>query len=181
MRFITTAAAAILVVFIFQTTSYSADVAKIGVVDFQRVLVTSSEGKKAQTEINQQGKRMETDLKKKGDEIEKMKKQLEREALVLSKEKRDEREREIRIRINDFKILQKRYLQDFKAYEQRLVQQIQKEFSKIVEEIGKNEGYLLIVEKRQGGVLYMPKTLDLTDRLIMEYNARAAQKGTPSQ
>ncbi len=162
-------------------SALGADVAKIGVVDFQRVLMTSSEGKKAQGEINRKGKKMETELKQKGDAIEKIKKQLEREALVISKAKREEREREIRIKINDLKSLQQRYMQDFKIHEQRLVQRIQKSMKKIIDDLGKKEGYLLIIERRQGGVLYFRQSIDLTDRLIMEYNAQSAQKSTKSQ
>jgi len=124
---------------------------------------------------------METELKQKGDAVEKIKKQLEREALVISKAKREEREREIRIKINDLKSLQKRYMQDFKTHEQRLVQRIQKSMKKIIDDLGKKEGYLLIIEKRQGGVLYFRQSVDLTDRLIMEYNAQSAQKSTKSQ
>jgi len=181
MRFFITPWAVICCLIFFPVSALGADVAKVGVIDFQRVLMTSSEGKKAQAEINRKGKKMETELKQKGDDIEKIKKQLEREALVISAAKREEREREIRIKINDFKSLQKRYTQDFKVHEQRLVQRIQKDLKKIIDELGKKEGYLLIIEKRQGGVLYSPQSVDLTDRLIREYNAQSAQKGTQSQ
>ena len=57
-------------IFFFVTSSYGADVAKIGVIDFQRILETSSAGKYAQAEINKKGKQMEADLKKRGAEIE---------------------------------------------------------------------------------------------------------------
>ncbi len=181
MRFSITPWAVICGLIFFPVSALGADVAKIGVMDFQRVLMTSSEGKKAQAEINRKGKKMETELKQKGDAIAKIKKQLEREALVISKAKREEREREIRIKINDLKSLQKRYMQGFKAHEQRLVARIQKDLKKIIDDIGKKEGYLLIIEKRQGGVLYAPQSVDLTDRLIMEYNAQSAQKSTKSQ
>lgn len=181
MRFSITPWAVICGLIFFPVSALGADVAKIGVMDFQRVLMTSSEGKKAQAEINRKGKKMETELKEKGDAIAKIKKQLERESLVISKAKREEREREIRIKINDLKSLQKRYMQGFKAHEQRLVARIQKALKKIIDDIGKKEGYLLIIEKRQGGVLYAPQSVDLTDRLIMEYNAQSAQKSTKSQ
>ena len=91
----------------FGFSAYAADVAKIGVINFQRILGASSAGKYAQAEINKRGKKMESDLKKKEAEIEVIKKRLEREALVMSKEMREEKEREIRININDFKIMQK--------------------------------------------------------------------------
>ncbi|KKL86845.1 hypothetical protein LCGC14_1940670, partial [marine sediment metagenome] len=46
--------------------SYGAVIAKIGVVDFQKILSTSDAGKSAQSEINKQGKKMEAGLKEKG-------------------------------------------------------------------------------------------------------------------
>jgi len=154
---------------------YGADVAKIGIVDFQRILETSSAGKIAQAEISKQGKKMEADLKERGAAIEEIKKKLEREALVMSKEMRQEREREIRIKINDIKEMQKKYMAEFKLQEQRLVNRIQKDIFELVEDVAKKGGYLLILEKREGGVLYAPKTNEITDKIIQMYNAKFAQ------
>ncbi len=39
----------------------------------------------------------------------------------------------------------------------------------IAQEIGKKEGYLIIIDKSVA--IYVPKTLDLTDKVIQEYNA----------
>ena len=161
--------------------SYGAVIAKIGVVDFQKILSTSDAGKSAQNQINQRGKKLEADLKKKGDEIEEIKKKLERESLVMSKESRSEREREIRIKINDFKALKKKFANDFRLLEKKLVGLIQKDIFRIVEEIGKKEGYLLVIEKREGGVLYFPSAIDITDKLIHQYNAEYALKSEAGQ
>jgi outer membrane protein len=86
-----------------------ADVAKIGVVEFQRLFENSDAGKEIKAEITTQGKKMEAELKEKGVEIEEIKKRLEREALVMSKEMREEKEREFRIKVNDIKTLQNKY------------------------------------------------------------------------
>jgi outer membrane protein len=155
-------------------SSYAADVAKIGVVDFQRIFGTSIAGKKAKAEIQKQGKTMEADLKSKYTEIEEIKKNLEREALVMSKEMREEKERELRIRINDFKSLQKKYENDMREVEKKFVTRIRKELYEIVQEIGKQEGYLLIIERV--GVLYSPTTVDITDNIIQKYNAVFSEK-----
>lgn len=168
-------AATIFVFFSLVTSSFGADIAKIGVVDFQRILETSSAGKMAKTEINKEGKKMEAELKRKGADIEKLKKRLEREALVMSKDKREENEREIRIKINDLKVLQKKYMKDFKIHEARLVKRIQNDVVEVVREVGKREGYLLILEKREGGLLYSPGTIDITDKVIQQYNAKTAR------
>jgi len=118
---------------------------------------------------------MEADLKKKGAEIQELQKKLEREILVISKEVREERERELRIKTNDFKFINKKYLRKFKEIEHKIIRRIKKDVLEIVEEIGKKEGYLIVFEKRDAGVLYSPSTIDITDKLIQNYNAKFAQ------
>ena len=86
----------------FGTIVYAADVAKIGVVDFQKVLATSNAGKTIQAELKKENEKMAADLQQKGGEIEKIRKRLERESMVMSKEMREEKEREQRIKINDW-------------------------------------------------------------------------------
>lgn len=166
-------AVGVLSFFFLTGASSAADGAKIGVVDFQKILEISNAGKSAQVEINKQGKQMETDLKDRGAEIEDIEKKLERESLVMSKEVRDEKQREMRIKIGDFKALQQKYMEDFKALENRIISRIQKEVVELVQEIGKKEGYTLIVEKRTGGVVYAPTSIDITDAVIQVYNTQA--------
>ena len=171
LHFRTVFAATVCFFFIFAVSLYSADIAKIGVVDFQKILETSSAGKLAQAEINKQGKRMEDDLKKKGAEIEALKKRLERESMVMKKEMREEKEREFRIKLNDLKTLKNRYQLEARDIQERFITRIQKEVLDFVEKVGKEEGYLIIIEKRQGGVLYCPNKIDLTDKLVKDYNS----------
>ena len=152
----------------------AADVAKIGVANLQRILETSNQGKSAQEQIKKQKGQMEQELKQKGGEIEELRKQLERESMVMSKEKREEKEREIRIKLNDFKSLQKRYRTQLQSLEKKLVNALLKEVSSLVEEIGKKEGYLLIVNN--AGVMYSPNSINITDQVIKELNARFAKK-----
>jgi outer membrane protein len=166
-------AVGVLSFFFLTGASSAADVAKIGVVDFQKILEVSNPGKTAQVEINKQGKQMENDLKDRGTEIEDIEKKIERESLVMSKEVREEKQREMRIKIGDFKALQQKYMEDFKALENRIISRIQKEVVELVQEIGKKEGYTLIVERRTGGVVYAPMSIDITDTVIQIYNTQA--------
>jgi outer membrane protein len=160
--------------------SSAADVAKIGVVDFQKILEVSNAGKTAQVEINKQGKQMENDLKDRGAEIEEIEKKIERESLVMSKDIREEKQREMRIKIGDFKALQQKYMEDFKALETRIISRMQKEVVEVVQDIGKKEGYTLIVEKRTGGVVYAPTSIDITDAVIQVYNTQTPKSDETS-
>ncbi len=159
---------------VITSTALAADVAKIGVIDLQRVLETSNPGKAAQASIRNQKEKMEQDLKQKGSEIEQLRQRLERESMVMSKEMREEKEREARIKLNDFKTLQQKYRAELQAVEKKEVNELQNEVLSIIQEIGKKEGYLLIVSKI--GVLYSPTTIDITDKLIQQLNQRHAKK-----
>ena len=158
---------------LFNKFSLAADVAKIGVIDLQKVLETSAAGKAIQAELKTKNDKMAADLQNKGNEIETIRKRLERESMVMSKEMREEKEREQRIKVNDFKTLQKRYRSELQKIQGQLMQQLQSDVTAITQAIGKKEGYLLIMDKR--GVIYTPNSVDLTDKLIQKLNTKTAK------
>ncbi len=164
----------LLALFMGSGYGFCADVAKIGIVEFQRLFENSDAGKEIKAEISEQGKKMEAELKEKGAEIEELKKRLEREALVMSKKMREENEREFRIKVNDIKTLQKKYEADLQRIQRKLMAGIQAETLEVIDEIGKAGGYTLIMDKR--GVLYSPSTFDVTDEVIKKYNQKYAKK-----
>ncbi len=152
-----------------------ADVAKIGVFNFQKILSESSAGKMVQKEISTKGNELQTKLKTEKDQLDELKKAFEREALVLSPEKQQEKQREFRIRVNDFKKMQEDFAKGFKQLEVQLINKIQNEVFEITDEMGKREGYLLILEKKTAGVVYAPDQIDITDQIIKIYNLKVAK------
>lgn len=168
---------AVMVVFFCSTGfSFAAEEFKIGIVDFQKVVSTSSPGKIAKKAVDKKGKELENSLKKKGNEIEKLKKDLDRESLVMTKDKFLEKQREIRIKINDFKALKASYAQQFKQMEARSITKIKNDVLGIVRKIGEKEGFKLIVERNETGAMYYPESMDITDEVIKEYNKTAVKK-----
>ncbi len=168
---------AVMVAFFCSTGfSFAAGEFKIGIVDFQKVVATSSPGKIAKKAVDKKGKELENSLKKKGNEIEKLKKALDRESLVMTKEKFMEKQRDIRIKINDFKALKASYAQQFKQMEARSLTKIKNDVLDIVKKIGKKEGFNLILERNEAGAMYYPKSMDITDEVIKEYNKTAVKK-----
>jgi outer membrane protein len=163
-------ASALTVLLVLAGSGWAADVAKIGVVDGQRVLETSTAGQAARAQIKESYQQMEEDMKKRGAEFEELKKQFERNAMVMSQEKREDSQREMQIKQMDLQQLGKKYSGDLKELEKKLTDRIQKDVLNLVAEIGKEEGYLLIVSKP--AVLYNPTAIDLTDKLIQKYNAK---------
>ncbi|MFO7709148.1 MAG: OmpH family outer membrane protein [Desulfobacterales bacterium] len=155
-------------------TAFGADGVKIGVVDLQKVLEESNAGKAAQGELKAQRDKMQADLKQRGTEIQEIETRMTREAMVMSKEAREEKEREHRIKVSDFQALQRKYQSDLQDVERKLMGQLQKEISGLVGEMAKKDGYTMIISNI--GVLYSQPAIDLTQSLIKELNARPARK-----
>jgi outer membrane protein len=148
--------------------AYSADIAKIGVVDFQRLITESEAGKNIQAQLQAKGREMETDLRALGTEIEELEKELKQRATVISKEKREEMQREMDIKKYDLNTRQKKYQKQLRELENNMLEKLQSEVFSLAEEIGKKEGYLLIIEK--SAAIYYPSSIDITDTLIEKYN-----------
>jgi outer membrane protein len=163
-------AVGVLSFFFLTGASSSTQVIKIGVIDLLKIIDLSEAGKAAQMEINYKGKRMETDLNDKRTEIEAIEKEIKLESLVMNQNAWEEKQRIKRIKIGDFKALQQKYLEDFKELENRITGRLQNEVIALLEDIGKKGGYAMIVEKRAGGVVYAPLSMDITDSVIRIYN-----------
>ncbi|SDU62789.1 OmpH family outer membrane protein [Desulfobacula phenolica] len=159
----------------FIPEAFCADIAKIGVVDFQKILSESSAGKIIQKQITGKGAELQKKLQDEKNQLDEMQKAFERESLVLSPEKQKEKQREFRIRVNDFKKMQDDFSKEFKRLEMNSLNKIQKEVFEITDEIGKEEGYLLILEKKTAGVIYHPTQLDITDQVIKKYNLKMSK------
>ena len=148
--------------------AFGADIAKIGIVDFQRILTESEAGKDIQAQLQKKGRAMETDIRALGSEIEELRQQLDRESMVMSRKKREEKQRELDIKKYDFQSKQKQYQSQLRELENNLLEKLQSEIFSLAEEIGKEEGYLLIIEK--SAAIYYPNSIDITDKLIEKYN-----------
>ena len=89
--------------------------AKIAVVDVQRVIDDSEKGKQARELLKQKFEQEKAALEKEGKEISVLKEDLDKQAPVLTPEKREEREQDLRQRIKDFNRLKKDKQDEFNA------------------------------------------------------------------
>ena len=169
----------IIITFIIPT--YGADVAKIAIVDSQKVLDKSLLGKKMKNELEKIRANYAADLEAKGKEIQKLQNEIkilsssEKTSSVANKEELDKKSRILKIKIYDIKKIKKKYANDFKKEETKKFKYTIKIIEEIMDEIGKKEGYLLIKNKR--GVAYFPEDIDITDKVIKLLDSRYKKDG----
>ena len=160
---------------VFVPVVFSADATKIGIFDFQKVLSESNTGKLTQKQLTDKGNEFQGKLKIEKDKLDEMNKAYEREKLVLSPEKQNEKEKDFRNRVNDFKKMQDDFAREFKQLEVQSLNKIQEDVVQLINVMGKTEGYLLILEKKAGGVLYSLEKIDISDQIIKKYNSKTAK------
>ena len=150
--------------FLFSGTAGAADIAKIGVFNYQKFIENSKAGQNIREILNTKREQIETKLKAKADEIQKIGAQLEREALVMSPEKQAEKRRDYRIQINDYKEMEEIYSREIKKTELDETKKLFEQLDEIISKIGKDENFLLIVNDT--ALFYAPDQLEITDRVI---------------
>ena len=102
------------------------------------------------------------------DEIKNMQEKYKRESLLLSDEQKVQREREIRAELNEYRILQNQNTQEYNKIRTELINDVRKNIVDFAQKIGKSQGYLLIIEKQSGTVLYTKDSLDITNQFVGE-------------
>ena len=145
---------------------------KIGIIDFQLVVEKSQPGQRVEAGLKKEGERMEAELKKDKEELQSLKDKMEREAMVMSREAREEKEIEFRVKARNLQEKDQRYRQEFVGKQRAEIDKLRKVVLEIAQEIGKKEGFTMIVSKV--GVLYNDPAVDLTDKVVQSLNKRLA-------
>ena len=62
--------------------------------------------------------------------------------------------------------------------EQELLGRVLRDLDGVIQKVGKEKGYLLIVERKQGGIVYGAPEIDVTDEVIKVFDddAKKAKK-----
>lgn len=149
---------------------------KIGYVDLQRALNESDPGRKAKEEFKVEVDKLQAKLKKQKDDIDGLKDQLEKKALVMKDEERSNAEEDYRRKLRDFERNYKDSQADLQRKDGELTGAIIKELQDVIREYGEKEGFTVILEASNSAVLYGAKNADLTDSIIQQYNGRSRKK-----
>lgn len=168
--------AVLIIVAMFTSSVFAADGTKIGVVSFEKILQESSAGKMMQKDLKTKLDQLQGKLQAEEKKVKDLSAALEREALVLSAEKKIERQRELRDKADDLKKMNADYTQEMKMLQNKRMNEIQKDVFDITNKLGKTQGYIVIVEKKIAGVIYASDKVDITDEVIKEYNSIYAKK-----
>ena len=141
---------------------------KIGFVDMQKAIQTSSAGKKAKTELETEFNKKKKDLEKKEADLKKMGEDLEKKKSVLSEEALGKKQAEFQEEMLKYRdVVQKSQL-DIQKKERELTAPILDKMKKVIAKIAKEKGLSLVMENTQM-VLYTDGSGDITDDVVKAF------------
>lgn len=145
---------------------------KIGYIDMQKAIQETGNGKKAKKELedefNKKKKeleKMEADIKKKGEDFEKR-------SGVMNEDARNKKQAELNADMRKYQETAGKAQMEIQKRERDLTQPIVTKLREILEGIAKKDDYTVILEKAENSVMWAKKDIDLTERVVKEYDKK---------
>lgn len=153
---------------------------KIGYINSNKVLETFKEALDVKKQLKELNAQWEEEARNMQKEIQELQEQLESQSLLLSEERKIQKQQEIQnLYLKYQQFLQEKWNPQGGAAVKKEVELIQPVYDKInvaIKKIGEAEGYQYIFDIVAGNILYAAEDQpDLTDRLLEELN-----KGLPA-
>lgn len=150
---------------------------RIAVVDLQRAMNETEDGRQAKARLKRLFKQRQQELDRRQGELKTLKENIEKNAEVWARDVLQKRAEEYQ---KAYIELQQQYVEfqrELAEKEAEMTQVIIARMEQILRRIGQAEGYTLIVERNEGGVVWVPSNLDLTDDVIQRYNSGEGRDG----
>ena len=153
----------------FSSAAAAADI-KIGVVNLQKALNECQAGKEAVAELEDEVKKRQEQVDARQEELKKLNEEAEKKRSVWSDEMKEQKQRELQARMQEFQRFYMQSNDDLKKREQEKKTVIIKDLLEVAKKLAKEKGYTFVFET-QAGVIYSPQEADLTEEVIKLYNA----------
>lgn len=142
----------------------------IAVIDFQRAVNETNEGKAAQTKLDTMYASKKTEIETKQKELETEIKDFESRAMILSEAARNEARDKLVQKQAAFQQLYMQYEGEMQQTYMTMLQELDQKMRAISEKVAKEKGYDLVIDR--AAVVYMGgSTVDMTNELVQRYNA----------
>ncbi len=151
--------------------AYAAEI-KVGFIDMQKAIQETATGKKAKKELEDEFNKKKKDLEKREADIKKMGEDFEKRSMAMNEDARMKKQQEIQGQMRQYQEMAAKSQMEIQKRERDLTQPIVTKLKGIIEDIAKKEDFTMILEKSEQSVMWAKREVDLTDRVIKEYDGK---------
>jgi len=142
----------------------------VGFVDLQRILAKSQAGVQAREQLEKDKAGMQKQVDNQKGDLDKLRDELEKKGQLLSVEARRDKQEQLERKVRDVRRLVDDLEKELQKKEQGLLAKVLRDVEGVVAKIGKERGYLMIVERRQGGLIFGAPEADVTEEIIKVFD-----------
>ena len=167
-----------IVALLISAPSLRAQNSKIVVVDFERAVVESTEGKKSSEKFTAALQAKQGDVEKKQKELEDQQKKLQNGARTLSDAVKADLQRDIDRRTTELQRVNEDAQKELQVLRDQLLRPIAERATAILNAMADEQGYTVVIDTSSPdhNVLWFNKKNDVTDELIKRINAATPQE-----
>lgn len=160
----------VLVSVAWQLHAEQGQASKYGIVDMQRVILSVAEGKAERKRLEKQIKNKEKKLLEAKAELEKLNKDWQSQAPLLSEKAKLEKQQAFQEKLISLRNAEMEFHADIKRKEQNATKHIADKVAVLVDKMATKENFIMIFETSTSGLLYLKDPVDITARVIAAYD-----------
>jgi outer membrane protein len=151
-----------------------AETIKIGIIDAQRILDKTKAGKKAKATMEEFVKSRQKIIDLEEQDIKSLEDELVKQGSVLSAEAKKDKQETFQRKMLDYQNKVSELNKEVQSKKKEVLEGFNKTLEEIVKNIAEKESYTIILDRNsEGGVLiYAKDSLDLTDKVVQEFDKR---------
>jgi outer membrane protein len=157
--------------FLFQNNVMAAGTTtKVGIVDLERCIKESNEGKKAAESLKKELEAMQQRYTKAQKEITDLQKEIEKQSLMLSLDAKESKQNELDKKNREFGYLAQDLDEEAQNAKTNANQKILNQLYTVIQSMAKQQAFDMVLEKASAGIIFSSDALDITDQVIKEIN-----------
>lgn len=146
---------------------------KIGVVDIDQAISSTTDGKAAREEFARKQREAEAKIQPMIERYQALEEDLKAKKFVLSDEALFQKQLDLAEMRNQIQNAMKELEGQLEVDQKRLEGPLTKKLVGIIEDAGKSNGFTVILRRGAPGLLYTREALDITDLIIEKYNQKS--------
>jgi len=156
--------------FILHNSALAADAAKVVIVDLQRCMIESNEGKRVSESLKKEILAMQQRYVNAQNELAELQKEIEKQSLMLSTEAKESKQSQYDKKSRELSYLAEDLEEEQQTAQQNATQKLLNEIYTVIDSMGKQQAFDLVFEKSSAGIIFASSALDITDQVIKELN-----------
>lgn len=147
---------------------------RVGVIEVQRIVQDSAMGKESLARVQKAQAGKQDELAKRQKELRDMEQKIQEQNKTLSEDALEKLNKDYQSRALEMKRFQDDAQRELEELQRRELGELEKKVMPVIQQVSKEEGYQLVFNKFQSGLLYADEAVDLTDKVITKFNSALA-------